>query len=614
MYVRRVQIINYGPIDRLDINFPFEGDVPIPIVLVGENGSGKSLLLSHIVNGLIEAKNITYPDASEVDVGKVYKIRSDSYIKSGRSCYFARVDFENALFIEEIRSVQEKEATSSIPKELSGIAAQEAWRRMAAKERDHFHSNFSVTNEDKVKGAISENCVLYFPPNRFEDPAWLNEMNLRSKAQYMGLKHIKGHTSRKMINYSPLHDNQNWLFEAVYDSAVFERQTVNIPVPLPKANQPISLPVLLGASGNATRIYNIALQVVRGVMKRSQAIRFGIGGRSNRVVSVVENDRVLVPNIFQMSAGETSLLNLFLSILRDFDLCGSSFSKAEDIRGIAVVDEIDLHLHAVHQHEVLPKLMRMFPRIQFVVTTHSPLVVLGMKNIFGEEGFAVHRLPHGQQTSPEDFSEFANAYQAFTTTSKFSDDIRAALEKTKKPIVFVEGTTDEKYLRRAAQLLGRESVLQKVEIGDGGGAPGLKNIWNGTVKLPSELVPQNVIVLHDCDSKVSPKDQGTVFRRQIPWERRHPVEKGIENRFSRETLEKARRHKPAFIDVTSAHTKITRGSNQSIPEKWAVNKDEKTNLCNWLCENGTADDFVHFSEILDLLQEIMEPASLLSDK
>ena len=55
-------------------------------------------------------------------------------------------------------------------------------------------------------------------------------------------------------------------------------------------------------------------------------------------------------------------MNLFLSVLRDFDLCGALFSNAEDIRGVVVVDEIDLHLHAVHQHEVLPALIKMFPR------------------------------------------------------------------------------------------------------------------------------------------------------------------------------------------------------------------------------------------------------------
>ena len=35
----------------------------------------------------------------------------------------------------------------------------------------------------------------------------------------------------------------------------------------------------------------------------------------------------------------------------------------------------------------------MLPNVQFVVTTHSPLLVLGMKRVFGEDGFALYRCP-----------------------------------------------------------------------------------------------------------------------------------------------------------------------------------------------------------------------------
>ena len=42
----------------------------------------------------------------------------------------------------------------------------------------------------------------------------------------------------------------------------------------------------------------------------------------------------------------------------------------------------------------------------------------------------------------------------------------------------------------------------------------------------------------------------------------------------------------------------------SSPENWAVDGDEKRNLCDWLCENGTADDFQHFREIFNLLEEV----------
>ncbi len=602
MYAKRIQIANYGPIDQLDITFPFEGDVPKPVILVGENGSGKSILLSHIVNGLISAKDSIYPDATEVETGKIYKLRSSYYIKSGREFYFARVDFENKLFIEEIRSVRRKKKDSDIPRGLSGTDALSAWNKMDLDKGDYFDSTFPATtpivipnqekNKDKVEEVFSKNCVLYFPPNRFEDPAWLNEDNLKSKAQYMDLKKIEGYTNRRVIDYSPLHDNQNWLFDVIYDRAVFR-----------------------GNSGNATAIYQIALQVVRSVMNRDQNIRFGIGGRLNRFVSIMENEKKLVPNLFQMSTGKTCLLNLFLSILRDFDLCSSSFTRTEDIRGIVVVDEIDLHLHAVHQYKILPKLIRMFPKVQFVLTTHSPLFVLGMKESFGEDGFSLYRLPQGQPIDPEEFSEFANAYQAFAETSRFAESIRTAVENTQKPIIYMEGKTDVKYLKTAYKLFDQESMLEKIEIQKAGNNAQLNKIWSKIMDISKLLNPisQKIVLLYDCDNTITSDSKANIFRRIIPLQPEHPIEKGIENLFSKETLEKARSDKPAFIDITRAHEKTTRGQFENIPEEWEVNEDEKTNLCNWLCENGTKEDFQHFSKIFDLLQEILEPDLSLSE-
>ena len=84
MYAMRIRLLNYGPIEQLDIPFHFDGESPKPIVLVGENGSGKSILLSHIVNGLLIAQGLAYPEAPEVEAGRVFKLRSDSYIRTGK--------------------------------------------------------------------------------------------------------------------------------------------------------------------------------------------------------------------------------------------------------------------------------------------------------------------------------------------------------------------------------------------------------------------------------------------------------------------------------------------------------------------------------------------------
>ena len=62
-------------------------------------------------------------------------------------------------------------------------------------------------------------------------------------------------------------------------------------------------------------------------------------------------------------------------------------SALEDIPGIVLVDEIDLHLHPAWQRDVVPTLARVFPKLQFVLTSHSPLVASTVKrqNVFVTE-------------------------------------------------------------------------------------------------------------------------------------------------------------------------------------------------------------------------------------
>ena len=83
------------------------------------------------------------------------------------------------------------------------------------------------------------------------------------------------------------------------------------------------------------------------------------------------------------------------------------------------------------------------------------------------------------------------------------------------------------------------------------------------------------------------------------------VEKGIENLFTEDTLRKARDHKLAFIDHTPATTRTVRGQEIESPETWVINRDEKRNLCDWLCDNGNAADFARFEVVFSVLEECL---------
>lgn len=55
-------------------------------------------------------------------------------------------------------------------------------------------------------------------------------------------------------------------------------------------------------------------------------------------------------------------------------------AKIYDLEGIVLIDEIETHLHVDLQKKILPFLTAFFPKIQFIVTTHSPFVLSSISN------------------------------------------------------------------------------------------------------------------------------------------------------------------------------------------------------------------------------------------
>ena len=609
MYTKRIRLLHYGPLRDVDISLPFSGSQPKPVVFVGANSSGKSLLLSHVVNGLVAAKDSVFPDSREVADNKVYKIRSPVYISGDLSFYYARVDFIDDLHISELLLRKHKSSYEDLPRGLEDPHIMALWERLADDESSMFDTNLTlprhgftteqqISDLEKVTRLVQNNCLLYFPSNRFEEPAWLNEGNLTRVARPEMIEHMSGQTDRRLVNVDPLRNNQDWLFDLLFDRAVLEARAE-----LVLSSESRMVPAIVHA-GPSARTYDIVLRLLRQIVNQERA-RLTLGPRHHRLLGIAVGDTALVQNIFQSSSGEVSLLNLFVSILRDAELSSIRYVSTSDISGVVIVDEIDLHLHAKHQYEILPKLLRMFPNIQFIVTTHAPLFVLGMRNEFGDAGFALYRLPDGRQISPEEFNEFGDAYAAFRQTQQYTTDIKRIVDDAGRPVLLVEGETDRRYLQRAAVLCDREDLLDLWDIRDTGGESKLAKLWKGFTEETVAVLRYRVLLLFDCDVKVESGERGELFRRRVPIVAANPIKKGVENLFGVSILERARRAKPAFIDVIAEHYATMRGVRETVPESWLVNESEKTNLCDWICANGTPEDFECFETVFALLDEVV---------
>jgi len=67
--------------------------------------------------------------------------------------------------------------------------------------------------------------------------------------------------------------------------------------------------------------------------------------------------------------------NRLFSIVFDITYRSHIINPGKEPNGIVFIDEIELHLHPALQQEVLQRLRKTFPQVQFIVTTHSPLVI-----------------------------------------------------------------------------------------------------------------------------------------------------------------------------------------------------------------------------------------------
>lgn len=80
-------------------------------------------------------------------------------------------------------------------------------------------------------------------------------------------------------------------------------------------------------------------------------------------------------NIAQLSDGEKIYLALIGDLCRRLVLANPTLENPLEGCGIVMIDEIDLHLHPKWQAEIVERLTRVFPNLQFIITTHSPQVI-----------------------------------------------------------------------------------------------------------------------------------------------------------------------------------------------------------------------------------------------
>lgn len=606
MYLKECLIENVGPIKLLDFSLPFdEHGNPKPVVLVGQNGSGKSIFLSHVVDALMEFAKQAYQDVVP-DQGfrsSYFKLTGPTNQRTGEQFGVALLGFAEA----------EGKYTYA---DKSGILDANAYRERTGDRFGHDVTTWPLEGNHKAVSQAPEffekyfrdSAVCYFPPTRHEDPHWLNQGSVVDHSSFSFVQRLSGQLGKPLIVERSAEENKRWLLDVILDSRV-EIETTLSKDPPPALQHVITSNVgdnlyLKQSKQNVEKLLQHVLQeeeVRLTALYRTSAYR----------LPVLKEGRVHVPSLDHLSSGQASLFNTFATVIRYADRSDINKSyQLHDIEGIVLIDEVDANAHSALQHEVLPKLIKLFPKVQFILTSHSPLFLLGMEKEYGSEGFEILEMPSGQPITTERFSEFERSWEYYRETRAYEEDLEQSLSVSGEPLVYTEGKTDARYIRTALKVLGHQNMLERLDIkpiGSEGPAGRVNSGKTGldqtrkVIEANPDLTKRRVLLLYDHDAGKRDEDLGPLSIRSIPEQKGSRAKKGIENLL------------PSHLFEERFYS--TRSEDGDYGEQRTHQTFDKRSFCKWICEDRRVpEDFAGFAVVARLLEAFLEASDSQSNE
>lgn len=460
-YVERIIIKNRAPFDSIDLKF---NDNSIS-VLTALNGKGKTTILSYIMDAWVEITKISHPNSYKGKENSYYRISSASFDLNTSMASIVYIRFNNngsALDYADIRALNNKDwYESTIP--FDNRIPYE--RMQSALDGAISAKVLSDTLSKKETGValLSSNIITYFPAYRFELPSYLNE-EYKKEIQHQIESTYRGYLINPLEVKSNIYNIANWIMDVVLDQEVNSNE-----ITLPDGTRKKVSPPEIGIWKNLNTILKYSL-----ISKFPQKnIRYGIGRRSNSGarLSIMEigpkSDKLYCPTIFNLSSGELSIISIFSEILRQGDRTFGMISQ-ELFTGVVLIDEVDMHLHIQLQKEVLPSLFTLFPNIQFIISSHSPFLNMGLAEV-AETRTTIFDLDNkGIVSSPFTNEIYQSTYEMFLNEkNRYAielTNVKNELNSLTKPLVITEGKTDIVHILKALSELGMDQSFDVLPV------------------------------------------------------------------------------------------------------------------------------------------------------
>ena len=524
IHLEKAIFINRAPFDELVLDFS-ENEIA---VLSSVNGRGKTTILSHIVDVFYEMARPHFPNEFEDKKNKFYRVSSPLYNLDQTQPSFVYLRFKTIEgtidYIDISNNCTEQQYNEAITIENKIPFGKIKSNLEESNYVKNISSNFDKKNAEKT---FYNNILTYFPSYRFEMPGYLNEP-YKVKLDFTNQSGFSGYLKNPIEVVSGLPQLANWIMDIVMD-LVIDLQYSNSNVRIIKQN-----------------LDEIVTQTL--ISKKIGSLRLGIGPRGSGVSRIqIGQDttanqqstwKLIYPSIFNLSSGESAILCLFGELLRQADNNKNNIMLNE-ITGIVLIDEIDKHLHIKLQKEILPKLFKLFPNVQFIVSSHSPFLSMGLAEVVQERSKIIDLDNLGISKDPTTNELYTEVYNMMISENeRFKEmyqSINSQIEITKNLQIVTEGKNTE-HIEKAIQILD-SSLIGEVQIikgsEDKSGDQQLKNAFDIMSKGNHA---SKFLFVWDCDSiNLANKVVETSPFKKFCFEKNDnntKAKKGIENLYS----------------------------------------------------------------------------------
>lgn len=359
MKINQLTLKNYRRFADLNISFELDSDNKTT-VFIGNNGAGKTAILDALVlnlSWLIARINREKGKGKSID---------DTDILNGTSSatVYLWLSYNKCPFTLTVAGTRKGHSKQKIESQLTEVS----------KLADIFRQQLTDNSENAPLPLI-----VYYPVNRVVVDIPLKIRTRHNFEQIDGYDNAlqQGVDFRRFFEwFRDREDAENEFKVAATDhiKELFLQQN-------------LSLEILHSASTPDKQLESVR-RAIQTFMPDFDNLHVERKPRLRMVVN--KNGKKL--DVAQLSQGEKSLMSLVGDIARRLAMMNPALENPLEGEGIVLIDEIDMHLHPTWQRSVIGNLNKTFPNCQFILTTHSPIVISEMPNLL------VYALDNGEIT------------------------------------------------------------------------------------------------------------------------------------------------------------------------------------------------------------------------